>query len=80
MEYFLGEILLLPYSFAPLYTVPCYGQLLAISDFPALYALLGDRFGGDGRATFAVPDLRGAEPVEGLEYCIVTQGIFPQRD
>jgi len=38
------------------------GQVLQISQYPALFSLLGNRFGGDGRTTFALPDLRGAEP------------------
>lgn len=58
--------------------VPCNGQILPISGNAALFSLLGDRFGGNGVTTFALPDLRDAAP-NGLTYSIITQGIFPTR-
>ncbi len=45
--------------FAPRFWAYCDGQLLNISQFGALFSLIGTRFGGDGRVTFALPDLRG---------------------
>ena len=62
-EPFLGEIALLPYNFAPRGWAFCNGQLLAISQNEALFALLGTIYGGDGQTTFALPDLRGRVPV-----------------
>ncbi len=59
MDPFLGEIRLFPYTFTPRDWVACEGQLLQISEFNALYALLGTLYGGDGRTSFGVPDLRG---------------------
>jgi len=42
--------------------------------------LIGTNFGGDGRATFALPNLKGKEPEPGLRYYIALRGIFPSRD
>ncbi len=58
-EPFVGEISLVPYTFAPEGWAFCEGQIVSISDYTALYSLIGDRFGGDGRSTFGLPDLRG---------------------
>jgi microcystin-dependent protein len=58
-EPFLGEIRMVGFNFAPRGFAFCDGQLLAISTNNALFALLGTTFGGDGRTTFALPDLRG---------------------
>lgn len=63
MDPFLGQILLVPYNFAPQGWAFCNGQLLNISQNAALYALLGNSFGGDGRSTFGLPDLRSRVPV-----------------
>ncbi len=59
MDPILGEIRLLPYSFAPRNWALCQGQLMAIAQNTALFSLLGTYYGGDGRTTFALPDLRG---------------------
>ena len=59
--------------------VPANGQLVPISQNQALFALLGTTYGGDGRSTFALPDLRAAAP-NGLTYSICVTGIFPARD
>ena len=56
---YIGEIKLVPYNFAPRGWAFCDGQLLQISQHDALFALLGTIYGGDGRTTFALPDLRG---------------------
>lgn len=59
MEPFLGEILLFAGTYAPVGWALCNGQLLSISDYPALYQLIGTTYGGDGVTNFALPDLRG---------------------
>jgi len=59
MTPFIGMIVLFPYNFAPLGWAYCQGQLLPISQYDALFALIGTTFGGDGQTTFALPDLRG---------------------
>ncbi|HEY6879151.1 MAG TPA: tail fiber protein [Polyangiales bacterium] len=65
MDYFLGEIRLFPYQTIPRGWHECDGTLLAIQSNPALYALLGVHFGGNGTTNFALPDLRGRVPVGG---------------
>lgn len=62
-EPFLGEISLFAGNFAPRGWAFCDGQLLAISQNTALFSLLGTTYGGDGRTTFALPDLRGRVPL-----------------
>lgn len=59
MEAFIGTVLAWPPNFAPRYWALCNGQLLQIANNQALYSLLGSTYGGDGRTTFALPDLRG---------------------
>lgn len=59
MTPYVGEIRIFAGSFAPRGWALCQGQLLAISDFDALFSLLGTIYGGDGATTFALPDLRG---------------------
>lgn len=63
MEYYLGQILLLPYDFAPRGTLDCDGRFLSIAQNSALFSLLGTTYGGDGMQTFALPDLRSCSPV-----------------
>ncbi|MGH7618878.1 MAG: tail fiber protein, partial [Gemmatimonadaceae bacterium] len=74
----LGQILL---SASPAVTaggVPANGQLLAINQNQALFALLGTTYGGNGTSTFALPDLRGLAP-NNMTYSICDEGIFPSR-
>src|SRR5688500_2728667 len=63
MEPFLGEIRLVPFTFAPRGWALCAGQLLPINQNQALLALLGTTYGGNGRTAFALPDLRGRVPL-----------------
>ena len=58
-EKYLGEIFMGGWNFCPRGSAPAAGQLLAISSNSALFSLLGTQFGGDGRTTFGLPDLRG---------------------
>ena len=62
-EPFIGEIQVFPFGFAPRGWAQCNGQLLPINQNQALFSLLGTMYGGDGRTTFALPDLRGRVPV-----------------
>ncbi|HAE13956.1 MAG: tail fiber protein [Chitinophagales bacterium] len=59
----LGEVRLFAGSFAPRGWAFCDGQILNISEYSALFSIIGTYYGGDGRTTFALPDLRGAVPV-----------------
>ena len=59
MEPFLGQIQPVGFNFPPRGWALCDGQLLPINSYQALFSLLGTTFGGDGRTTFGLPDLRG---------------------
>ena len=59
MEPFLGSVIMFGGNFAPRGWAFCEGQLLAISSNSALFSIIGTIYGGDGRSTFALPDLRG---------------------
>lgn len=62
-EPFIGQVMMVSFDFAPENWALCNGQLLSVSEYPALFSLLGTRFGGDGTDTFGLPDLRGRGPV-----------------
>jgi microcystin-dependent protein len=62
-EPFIGEIMMVGYTFCPRSWAEANGQLVSINENPALYSLYGTTFGGDGRTTFALPDLRGRVPM-----------------
>jgi len=62
-EPFLSEIRVFSFSFAPKGWALCNGQLLPINQNQALFSLLGTTYGGDGRLTFALPDLQGRAPI-----------------
>ncbi|MCB1053686.1 MAG: phage tail protein [Acidobacteria bacterium] len=62
-EPFVGEIRMFAGNFAPRGWAFCDGQLLAVSQNDALFSLLGTIYGGDGRTTFGLPDLRGRLPL-----------------
>jgi len=70
----MGEVRLFAGSFVPSGWAACTGQLLPITQNTPLFALLGTTFGGDGRTTFALPDLRDRTPVH------VGQGNPGRRD
>lgn len=63
MEQFLCEIRLFGGNFAPRGWAFCNGQLLPLSQYQAVFSILGTTYGGDGRTTFALPDLRGRVPI-----------------
>jgi microcystin-dependent protein len=63
MDPFISEIRMLSFYFAPKGWAQCNGQLLAIAQNTALFSLLGTTYGGDGRTTFGLPDLRGRAPI-----------------
>lgn len=62
-EPFLGEIGIVGFNFAPRGWAQCDGQILPINQNQSLFSLLGTTYGGDGRTTFALPDLRGRTPI-----------------
>jgi microcystin-dependent protein len=62
-DQFLGQVELVGFTFAPIGWATCEGQILPISQYTALFSLLGTTYGGDGKSTFALPDLRGRRVV-----------------
>ena len=78
-EPFIGEIRLFAGNFAPRGWAFCNGQLVPISEYPALYSILGTFYGGDGRATFALPDLRGRVPISAGQGPGLTNRRLGQR-
>ncbi|MGA7614705.1 MAG: tail fiber protein [Thermoanaerobaculia bacterium] len=60
---YIGEIRMFAGNFAPAGWMFCSGQLLPISEYDALFNLIGTTYGGDGQSTFALPDLRGRIPI-----------------
>ena len=93
---FLAQIMMFGGNFAPRGWAFCDGQLLPISQNTALFSLLGTTFGGDGRTTFQLPDLRGRYPIHpgtgpglsqrrwgergGAETTTLTQAEMPSHD
>jgi microcystin-dependent protein len=63
-DQFLAEIRIFPFFFAPTGWAFCDGQIMPISQNTALFALLGVVYGGDGKSTFALPDLQGSAPMQ----------------
>src|SRR3954464_5616755 len=63
MDPFVAEIRIFPFNFAPKGWAWCDGQLLPLSQNTALFSLLGTTYGGDGKSTFALPDLQGRAPM-----------------
>jgi microcystin-dependent protein len=66
---FVAEIAMFPFNFPPTGWAFCDGQLMPISQNTALFSLIGTYYGGDGRSTFALPNLQGS--------CIIHPGLGP---
>jgi microcystin-dependent protein len=90
-EPFLAEIRIIGFGFAPQGWARCDGQILPINQNQSLFSLLGTTYGGDGRTTFALPDLRGRTPMHkggglalgqmgGQEGVALTQAEIPSHD
>lgn len=62
-DFFIGQVMMTGFNFAPKFWAQCNGQLLPINQNQALFSLLGTQFGGNGTTNFALPDLRGRSPV-----------------
>jgi microcystin-dependent protein len=63
MEPTVGQVILFAGNFAPRDWSICDGKLLPISQYQKLFSIIGTTYGGDGRSTFALPDLRGSVPI-----------------
>jgi microcystin-dependent protein len=92
LEPFISVITLWAGVFCPREWAFCEGQTLSINQYPALYSLIGNFYGGDGRVTFQLPDLREKDG-EGnpipmsvniqngkLSHIICLNGVYPSRD
>jgi len=81
MEFYIGQICMFPWSWAPRGWLKCDGQLLPISQYSALYSLIGIEFGGDGRKTFALPKMPPMKTEDGgdVAYFVNMTGIYPSR-
>ena len=62
-EFFIGQIMMAGFNFAPKFWAQCNGQLLPINQNQALFSLLGTQYGGNGTTNFALPDLRSRTPI-----------------
>lgn len=62
-EFFIGQVMLTAFNFAPRFFAQCNGQLLPINQNQALFSLLGTQYGGNGTTNFALPDLRSRTPI-----------------
>jgi microcystin-dependent protein len=63
-DQFVAEIRIFPFNFPPTGWAFCDGQLMPLSQNTALFSLLGTTYGGDGKSTFALPDLQGSVPMQ----------------
>ena len=88
MDIYLATIIKFAGMFTPIGFADCDGRLLQIQQNVALYSLLGNVYGGDGKTTFALPDLRPTDATghkvpwhEGQPREIIAiQGLYPPRD
>jgi microcystin-dependent protein len=82
MDFFIGQICLFPWKWAPRGWARCDGALLPVDQNQALFSLIGTTYGGDGRTNFGLPDLRGKKSTNGqrVHYYINLYGIYPSRN
>ena len=73
---YMGEIVQVTFDVTPKDFLPCDGRLMNISINPALFSLIGTKFGGDGRLNFGLPNYDGSAP-RGSRYLICVVGEFP---
>ena len=77
MDELIGIIKLFGGNFAPRGFSTCNGQILPISQYTALFSIIGTTYGGDGVTTFALPKIA---PLNDAIYIICIEGIFPSRN
>lgn len=78
-EPFIGEIRMFAGNFSPRDWAFCDGQLLAITQFTSLFSILGTTFGGDGRSTLALPNLKGRSPMGAGHGAGLTHSVLGER-
>jgi len=75
-----GQILAIAGSFCPPGTAPADGRTLPVAQYRALFAQIGNTFGGDGKTNFAVPNLnQGGGLAPTVRSCIILNGINPEK-
>lgn len=84
MDPFIGEIRTVGFNFAPQGWALCNGQAMPISEYNALFSLLGTQFGGNGTTTFNLPNLTEPAsapktPAVPVLHIMALTGIFPSR-
>jgi microcystin-dependent protein len=88
MADFIGEICQFAGAYTPHHYLDCDGRTVPIGEYAALFATIGVTYGGDGRTSFALPDLRPSDPVDHHirqwvvgepRWVICCQGDFPRR-
>ena len=85
MEEYIGDIKLFAGTFCPKGYQYCEGQTIEINQNQALFSLLGTQYGGDGHATFNLPNLsnqimsKNNNSFVYMKYIICTEGIYPSR-
>lgn len=82
MDDFFGAIRLFPYNYAPVDWLPCDGRTLAVTNYQALYALIGNNYGGTPGVSFVLPKLAPVPVLNNgpaLNYYICMWGIWPLR-
>ena len=86
MEPFIGTIVRFAGNFAPRGWAFCEGQMLQISQWSALFSILGTAYGGDGRTTFGLPNFKEQEEKDPLtqqghgRHIIALEGYYPSRN
>ena len=78
MNPFLGQVEAFAFNFAPQGWAPCDGRLLPIAQNTALFSLLGQQYGGDGKSNFGLPKLAPVAP-GGPNFFIALQGAYPPK-
>ena len=79
MDSLIGQVQLFAFNFAPRGWRNCDGKMMSVATDGQLFSLIGNQNGGDGKTNFALPDLRGKSPLEGVHYCIRIKWTFPFR-
>ena len=79
MEEYLGIIKLFAGPLTPRYGAECDGKVLTIKGNEALFSILGTQYGGDGKSTFALPNLHDREPNQGTRYIVCVVGAIHRR-
>ncbi len=79
-EMFIGQIVMFPFPQDTSGFMRCDGRILQITQYNALFSLIGANYGGDGVNNFKIPDMRKMNPNKDIWYYINTTGIYPPRN